>query len=190
MFLPGPALSGYIAWAKTPMLEWALCQPAEHRRKGLWLSTVLESIFEWQLRAPHRRSLAPAEALPSLVVVHNALNQDWDAARMDPRPGSALIVQLQHRVWISPEFQGMSAVTFCLLINELPVSLHIFKGRYPEAGSHSVSSWYWRGAHVGRLWRNHKSFARGGLNWTSSCSTQRVSAGPLRRRELGQEHQC
>lgn len=173
------------------MSKWGPCHPAcRAQRKGLVAPTVLESIFKWQVRAPHRRLLAPAEAWPTLVVVHSALEQDWDAARIDPRHGSALTAQLEHHVWISPEFQSMSAVTFCLLINELLVSLHGFKGRYPEAGSHHVSSWYWRSAHVGRLWRNHKWFACGGLSWTSPCSAHRVSAGSPRRHELGQEHQC
>lgn len=170
--VPGPALSGYIAWAKIPVLEWAPCQPAcRAQRKGL---VTLHSAGVHIQMAGQSTSQEESGSCRSLAQPGGGpQEQDWDAARMDPGLGSALTAQLQHHLWISPEFQSMSVVTFCLLINELPISLNIFKSRYPEAGSHGVSSWNWRGVHVGRLWRNHKSLACGGLNWTSSCSTQR-----------------
>lgn len=45
--------------------------------KGLCLATVhIQSKFQWQVRAPQCRRPAPAEAWPSLVVVHSALEHD------------------------------------------------------------------------------------------------------------------
>lgn len=54
-------------------------------------------------------------------------------ARIDPGPGSSLTPQ-----------RGMAGACRQLpgafLINELLVSLHVFKGRCPEGGPHGVSS--------------------------------------------------
>ena len=55
-------------------------------------------------------------------------------------------------------FRACWQLPAAFLINELLVSLRIFKGRCPEAGPHGVSSGCRRCARTGRLWRNHEWF--------------------------------